>query len=190
MTDAQNFQEPLFKSTRGALAFAFNFTHGTMKKGTLAQFIPADKVGKGLVGVDGAAQAGMIKAEVGQLPLLRRKVITSRFSPPKSQCSCRAPCCAGYRLNREWVEAIDWLSEHGVKSVLSKSDASYRLRRSLVVRYFGEPLSMIKIAEVCRVNKDTASDQNRKVVTFLADEERLAELEIQGRLEAAGIIGA
>jgi hypothetical protein len=78
---------------------------------------------------------------------------------------------------------------HVQGAALAGTISNYRLRRALICRYFGDRVNMIEVASHCRVNRDTASDHNKRVVDYLAEQERVAEIEIAGRLEAAGVVG-
>lgn len=182
-------EPPPFRTVKGALAFAYNFSHGTVKKPFLASLAAGpSRPGRGLSGLDGAGQAGLIKAEVSQLLPVRAHLLAGRYSPKKAPCPCRRPCCAGYVLNRDWAEAVEWLTEHILKAALSGTVSHFRLRRALIVRYLGEEISISRVANDCHVKRDTASEHNKRVVTYLEEEERRAEYEIQGRLEVAGVI--
>lgn len=82
---------PLFRSAHQALLFAYTFSpnqHGeaAAAERSIAMFgrsryeIPPRVVSRGLSGLDGAGQAGMIKAQVETLPLHLQRVIEARFA--------------------------------------------------------------------------------------------------------------
>lgn len=181
-------EPPPFRSVRGALAFAFNFTHGSVKKPYLATLAGASRPGRGLSGLDGAGQAGLIKAEVSQLLPVRAHIICGRFAPKRVPCACKRVCCVGYALNIEWAQAVDWLTEYVLKAALAGTVSNFRLRRALVVRFLGEEVSIAGVANECHVKRDTASEHNKRVATHLEEHERMAEWELKGKLEAAGVI--
>jgi hypothetical protein len=60
--------DALFHSEVGALKFALNYQHGGMKRPSMTVMMGggAGKKGRGLGGLDGAAQAGMISLELGE----------------------------------------------------------------------------------------------------------------------------
>jgi hypothetical protein len=188
MTDLQNLEAPLFKTWQGALAFAYNFTHGTVKKPFLAQFLPGGRRGRGLAGTDGATQSGMIQAEVNQLPGAQRRILEGRFAPRKVVCDCGRSCCAGFILGSQWAEAVEWLTEHILRQALAGTVSNFRLRRTIVVRYFGEEISLARMADYCGVKRDTAAEHNKRSVAYLGEQERAAEQGIQTRLYEAGLI--
>lgn len=181
--------EPIFRSVHGALKFALNYTHGSLKQSSLAQMM-CDRGGggRGLGGLDGAAQAGMIRAELERLAPLRKQLLTARHVSPTEPCSCRAPCCRGWRENSEWKQAVDYLTEYVLVAGLSGMVSHFRLRRLLVCRYFGAGQTFTSIAATCGVDRDTASGYNKRIFEAFRDEERKALYEIEGQLKHAGII--
>ena len=94
----------LFKSTHDALRFAYNFNGdntvsahwGGMPKPT----------GRGLGGLDGAGEAGNIKRVVESLGGLVTAWAVANYAPNSFPCSCRRPCCKGWRMNDEWESAV------------------------------------------------------------------------------------
>lgn len=180
--------EPVFQSAHNALMFAFNFAHGSLKKSTLAQLLPPGKPGRGLSGLDGAAQAGMIKAEVYAIGGAHRHVLAARFAPSNSPCPCKAPCCSGFTENREWADATQALAEYILVEGLTGNISHIRIRRALVARYFGVRASLVDIALACGVNRDTVSANNMRVVERFKKLEHHALQEIDERLVRAGIV--
>lgn len=175
--------------------FALNYSHGTLKKPALANMVGGGRIGRGLGGLDGAGQSGMIQAELGQLSELHRAVLTARYADRSTPCSCRRPCCRSWTANPEWDGAIAWLTEHVLVMGLTGTISHYRFRRCLIERYFGVRVSFIDIAAQCKVNRDTASDQHAKVAGYfkgkppaLRGVEWHAVAAFEGRMKAAGII--
>lgn len=183
------YAEPMFRTTKGALAFAYNFSHGAVKKPFLASMVGVSRPGRGLGGLDGAAQAGMIKAEVDKVGDPGRWIVAARFVPQKSPCSCGSACCVGFKLNPEWAGYVDWLTKHVHHLAKLGTFSHYHLRRALVVRYFGGEVSLKDVAAKCGINRDTASAHNKAVVEYLEAEERKAYHQLDGELHAQGLIG-
>lgn len=104
-------EEPLFKSTHQALTFAFEYIEQQSPRTPLMSMTvdkdrPPIGNGKGLVGLDAAAQAGMILSEVCRLPDDQHNVIVARYCRAKHEC----PCCGQPAPREEWRSAIDALS--------------------------------------------------------------------------------
>lgn len=188
--------EAVFRTVRGAVMFAMNFTHGTLKQSTLAEMMGGGRVGRGLGGLDGAAQAGMIRAELCRLRQRRMSIMIARCAPATTPCSCRSPCCRGWRENPEWAEAITDLTGYVLEEGLAGTVLHLRLRRAMVGRYFlgkaavvnGQKLNLVEIARACGVHVNTASAHHKAIVEHLKLEEQLATYEVEGVLKDAGII--
>lgn len=189
-------QEAIFRTVRGAVMFAMNYTHGTLKKSALVEMMGgASRVGRGLGGLDGAAQAGMIRTEIGRIRQRRRSIIVARCASPTMPCACKAMCCRGWRENPEWAEAINDLTGYVLEEGLCGMLSHHRLRRAMVARYFigktapsGAKQNLGEIAQICGVHRSTASAHNKAVVEHLKREEQLATYEIEGLLKVAGVI--
>lgn len=98
----------LFTSTHAALTFAYHYAGQQSPRTPMSKLMQGGALGsgKGLVGVDGAAQAGMILAAVDRLPREQRHVITVRFGDVRDDC----PCCGQPAPTDEWSDAVDALS--------------------------------------------------------------------------------
>lgn len=101
-------EEPLFKSTHDALVYAFQYANQQSPKTPMTSLMRSVSIGsgKGLSGVDGAAQAGMILAEVCRLPDDQHNVIVARYGHVLHECSH----CEQDAPSEEWRSAIDALS--------------------------------------------------------------------------------
>lgn len=122
--------------------------------------------GKGLIGVDGAAQAGMIRRELSELPELHQAVLTARIAPRDVACDCGRPCCATRKGNPEWDAAISWLTDRAMQQ-LAGGFSHYRVRRSILEKIFGRRVDLQQIADDCGVHRNTVSDQSAKLKTWI-----------------------
>ncbi|KUE88899.1 DNA-binding protein [Cupriavidus necator] len=193
-------EERLFDSSHAALVFAFNFSGQQYLASAMNKAMtPALGRGKGLIGLDGAAQAGMIRAELGMLPELHQAVLTARTAPRDIPCECRSSCCKGRRPNSEWAGAVAWLTDRAMQQ-LSGSFSHYRVRRSILEKIFGARVNLAEIAEGCGVHRNTVSDQNAKLKLWIEGErakkglnaapgvEQVAWTAIDIRLKASGMV--
>lgn len=100
--------EPLFKSTHDALVFAFAYAGQQSPRTPMTSLMRSASIGsgKGLSGLDGAAQAGMILAEVCRLPDDQHNVIVARYDRATHECKC----CGSEVFSEEREAAIDALS--------------------------------------------------------------------------------
>lgn len=162
-----NLTEPLFENAHGALVFALNFSGQAYDRPMMNRLAsPAIGSGKGLVGLDGAAQAGMIRAEVQALGKLGEAILFARIAPRTTPCHCRSACCAGHRPNREWTNAIAYLADHVRTTALAGCVSNGLLRREYVVRHFTrkeERISLEALAEKHDIDRHTVGAHAAKV---------------------------
>lgn len=182
--------EPLFKSAHEALTFAFNFSSQQAARSLMLQLAaPGKGGGKGLGGLDGAGQAGMIKQEVASLGRLHEAVLTARFAPQSLDCSCRSDCCSKKKKNWEWVHAVAWLADHMRTIALFGTNANSIMRTEYVKRYFtpkGAKTNLDKLADAWGVANNTVSAHNSRVVALFGGQPKKGEKEaIKGLDELA-----
>ena len=99
---------PLFRSAHEALTFAYRFAHDQSPRTPMTGLLQGGRIGsgKGLIGLDGAGQAGMILAALSHLNDEQRALIVVRYGDFRSPCQC----CGQYAPTREWRAAVDQLS--------------------------------------------------------------------------------
>lgn len=174
--------QALFESAADALRFAFHFSHQQYDRPLINRM--ADKrlggEGKGLSGLDGAAQAGMIRRELSELSNLHQALLIARFAPHFLPCSCSRACCSGQAINFEWREAVRTVTSHACE-VLPGGAGKFRLRQELVARHFGHKGTLTDIAERCGVRRQAASDHNSLIINWLRGS--------QGKREKGGVVG-
>lgn len=179
----------IFKSAHEAIIFAINFSGQQYALSPMAKLMQLGPMGsgRGLGGLDGAGQAGMVIAELCNIEYFASLALIARCSAPKARCLCESSCCSGWRENPVWREAIGQLSDHVLPS-LAGSFSNRPLRVASVKKYFGEKITIQEIAEDVGVHRDTASDQNAKVVKMLKTLESKGWLEFTNRLESCGML--
>lgn len=184
--------EPLFQNAHETLVYAYNFSHQQYPRSPMFRAILQSRSGRGLGGLDGAAQAGMIKQEVEQLDRLEQAFIVARFSPVSVPCDCGAPCCSGKRSNEEWTHAIGVLSLHLKEVVLTGCSTTIDMRVDYLRRFFlpkNQCISMSALAKKHHINVRSIERHFMKVKKFIFGLEERAMTAITDRLEQAGIIG-
>lgn len=181
----------LFNSAHAALVFAFNSPGSQSRSLMMMMASPAVGGGKGLIGLDAAAQAGMIRAEVQALGSPAEAILIARIAPRWQPCSCRSACCSGRRGNTEWTNAISVLADRVRTTALAGCVSNSILRREYVVRYFtprdGRG-TMDAIAGRNDVNRKTVEAHVGRVAKTLKELESAAQNAIEDRLMAAGIV--
>jgi hypothetical protein len=191
----------LFKNSHDALKFAYNFVSEQYDRPLMNKLADKEgRTGKGLAGNDGAGQAGMIRQEVKGLGELHEAIVIASFAPSSLPCACRASCCSGAKVNREWSEAIHVITKDAMEHLSCKM-SHYQLRRGIVERQFGSKQTISELATRCGVNRDTASEHNSIVTHWLTGEKKNAGPNAKvgeisraiaaagDRLSAAGMVG-
>ena len=157
--------------------------------------------GRGLGGLDGAAQAGMIKQEVSMLKSLESAYIVARYEPIVVPCHCGNECCNGYINNKVWIDAMGKLSVHIRNSVLLHCATTTPMRMDYIMRFlpYCKYASIAALANKHGISEKTVRNHVKEVRKFflgkVVDGIRQAGLEeramtaITDRLEQAGIIG-
>lgn len=161
--------EPLFRSAHDALVFAFNFSMQQYDRPLMNRAMAGkpEREGKGLSGLDGAGQAGMIRAELDRLPPVPRAVLIASCAPNQLPCYCGVSCCAGWKHNPEWSDAMSLLTSMAAAGALSGCVSNGRLRSALIQRLLGAKATLASIAEDHDVSERTAEAQSAKLKRWL-----------------------
>ncbi len=157
--------EPLFSNAHAALTFAYNHS-------AQAYDVPAmnraargsiKSSGKGLGGVDGAAQAGMILVNVDALSPLHQAILYARFAPKTNRCKC----CEGVTDDLRWMAAIRVISDLAASQALSTHPTARVLRDTIIEGYFGKKVVLSSAADRADVSAKTASNHRAMIVRWL-----------------------
>ncbi|MDN7419534.1 DNA-binding protein [Burkholderia dolosa] len=156
-----------FKSAFDAVRFALAYSTQQYGETMMAKRLRGESAGSGmgLVGLDGAGQAGMIRMKVWDLPELHRAVIIARAAPRDLPCSCGKACCSGSQPNPEWKAAVSWLTQ--ASAAYCSGYSHYRVRRAIIERVFGVNCSLTDVADECGAHVNTVSKQNAAVRKWL-----------------------
>ena len=167
--------EPLFSSAHAALTFAFRYSMQQYEPTILARLmarVAGLGSGKGLVGLDGAAQAGFILRELDALPHNERNIIVARMSvDPK-----------------EMLTAMMALIPQATAS-LGTGVHNRRMVDALVQRYFGRKGNLKILAEQFGVHPNTMTQRWVCIRRMLREIEDRAMERIENLLLEAGIVG-
>jgi hypothetical protein len=180
--------EYLFSSVMDAVRFALRHSSLTYQRPSWHRMAssPSQK-GALLGGYEGAAQAGMIRAEIAAIGLIGEAILVADVAPRERPCDCKSPCCSGSVANPEWSSALSLISNH--LHVDHQLCGHYlNVRVALVKRFFGEDLELSHIAKRCGLNRDTVGTHNAKVVKVLKTLVHQAWIDIDTRLVRTGLI--
>lgn len=163
-------EQPIFSSTHAALSFAFGYSERAGRPNMLGVLSSKElpRSGRGLGGIDGAAQSGMIRREIEDLKPLQRAVVICKFSHPS-----RCPHCHSFMDSNERKEAIEALAQHTLE-VLKGERPNLALRRGIVRAQFGERVKFADLARTCGVSQNTVTNHSKKVREALSQLEKAA----------------
>jgi hypothetical protein len=157
-------QQPLFKTTHDALTFAFAYSGQQYDRSAMARaMVGATPAGKGLSGVDGAGQAGMIRRKVASLGPVWEAILQVRYAPRMQPCCA----CGKDRLSDAFTGGVRVIQEAAVGAALSGQLSNRALRTAIVARAFGLEESLVQVAEECGVARNTASKHNGLIIAWL-----------------------
>lgn len=161
---------PLFRTVDEALRWAYRVQRAAPKTSALAQWIGKRRPAPLLpLGLDGAAQAGMIKAAVESLQPHQRNATVARYGQGRERAAARAAL-------------IDY-----IRPRFGTGISPYRMVRELVAKYFGKQVWVADLADRygCHVNTAQARwEKTREVLNFATNSgsDELLERFRSGRL--------
>jgi len=184
MSAALALEEPvLFHSARSALLFALT-RQGAPAPPAMTRMIKTvsdhDFVDRGLPGLDGAAQAGMIMGVLKPLGSIAIAALVASCAPRWTPCGCKRACCAGRTIGLEWRHAIEDLSHETVnRRPVRDADGVVRYRSllppatrqdyraAIVMKAMGESIPLSEIAKNHSVDDETTARHHRLVLRWL-----------------------
>ncbi|WP_186275808.1 hypothetical protein [Burkholderia gladioli] len=144
--------------------------------------------GFGLVGLDGAAQAGMVLCEVENLQVIDKAFVIAVCAPVSTECKCGSACCRGWRENRVWREAINFIGQMMIER-LGIDLRNVRLRNLLVEKHFGKKHKFTDIGIRADVDRKTAAAHYKTIDRALTAEEYRVWVKFEERLRDRGMVG-
>lgn len=175
-------QDPVFKSAHEALTFAFRFAGQQSPKTPMSVMMQTSHLGsgRGLSGLDGAGQAGMVLAALKHLKDDERHVLIARYGDVRRPC----PCCGQPAPDQVWAEAVEALSLCDELHDLPKAVRHAAIEKSVCRRKlrFGEYVTEYGLSE------RTLRDKVRKVKDRYAKVENAALAWLGDFFQARGVL--
>lgn len=179
--------EPIFQSAHQALLFAYTFTPNQYAPAAVAERQVAmwgreryeralpRRPSRGLTGLDGAAQAGMIHASVMRLGQCDQAFIGARFD-------VLAP-----RRRAWWIDLVAW----HMRALVTHEPLLADLAGSLSCRHFGadDPVPLDQLAEYYAVSRATVFRKAAAMRKMILDHADRAMMRIDDELVERGIVG-
>lgn len=172
-TQAAQLDDPLFDSTWAALAFAYRYSTQQYQPTPMARLMRGSiGSGKGLHGLDGAAQAGLVRAMVEKLPEFERAAITARFTLD----------------NREGLAAKIVLIRPAT-AALGTGVHNRRIVDNLVQKFYGRRVYLQDLhAKYPEINRKTLTDHWAMIRKHLTNLEHRAIDRMEIHFQDAGLV--
>ncbi|MGP8437169.1 DNA-binding protein [Paraburkholderia fungorum] len=179
----------IFKSAHEAVIFACNYAAQQYAMSPMAKLLQrgGSGSGRGLIGLDGAAQSGMVLAELQRIDYVQMLVLVARCAPRKERCECKHACCGGWKPNPLYRDAVSQLTELVIPA-LGGAFSLRRFRASVIEKFFGEKIKIKEIAGDLNIPPRTAERHASIINAYLKDVEKSAWTEWYGHLDEAGMI--
>lgn len=178
----------IMKSAKEAVVFALNFSDHQYALSPMAAFLKhSGGSGRGLKGLDGAGQAGMIWAEITLLPYFQAFAIIARCTHHRVRCTCGQPCCGGWRSSEVWREVTSQLCDLAIQATPDHI-SNRRLRLASTEKVFGAKVTLDEVADNVGVSKSTAARQHAKIKDYLRTIEHQGWEKLTAALEEKGML--
>lgn len=147
---------------------------------------------------DRAAQAGFILQQVLRLDEVHQRILEARMTRYRDPCSCRSPCCSGFRYVPRWWRAVEQLCEilkerADILKTPGKRGLSTdpRLRWLIVETHFSpaKPPSYAEMGRRAEVDSVTVLRHYEWITSYLNEEEDKAWNEISAIFDQTGVTG-
>lgn len=169
--------DPLFNSVADAIMFALRYSSQQYAETPMSKMMKRGgrrSSGKGLVGLDGAGQAGMILRKIDELGQLERACIIARYTDRTDEC----PCCKNTMASDDYRAAINVLADWTLRTVENVTDVQ-RMRFAIVADFYERRRIVGKTAEAIGMARATAYDNRARIWAALTELDKRA----LGRIE-------
>lgn len=168
--------DPLFNSAASAIMFALRYSSQQYAETPMSKLMKRGgrASGKGLVGLDGAGQAGMILKKIDNLGRLERACIIARYTDRMAEC----PCCKAATASDDYRDAINVLADWALRNVENVTDVA-RMRFAIVADFYERRRLVGKTAEAIGMARATAYDNRARIWAALTELDKRA----LGRIE-------
>lgn len=198
-----NDLEPLFNSAERAIKFALTFEGRPERPAMNRSYVSPisdgiKQAGSRLSGLDGAAQAGIIRTKMRALGKTADAILIARSAPRTVRCH---GCGCDTKRHPVWQSAINYLTDEVGPMLKSRGYVVRELRELLVMRAFGESILLKDIGDKFELDEKTMTAYNGKVTRWLKGQkanhhsdamegvENAAWRDIESALTDCGIVG-
>jgi hypothetical protein len=180
----------IFKSAQEAIMFACNYSSQQYAMSAMGKILQrgAQGSGRGLVGLDGAGQAGMVFAELERIDYWQLAVLVTGRLSRRERCDCKRSCCRGWKENPVFEEAVSQLADHIARAhPVMLPVRSFRV--AVIKKHFGEKDSdPMAVAQDEGMSKRTAERYVGLIREFIRNLEKDGITQLADRLDSIGML--
>lgn len=185
----QPTHEGIFSSAEEAITFAANYSSQQYAMSPMAKILQrgAYGSGRGLVGLDGAGQAGMVFAEIDRLDYWQMLALIAGKIVRSEHCDCTSPCCRGWKMTELFRESVSQLADH-VAQVLEVVPPVKEFRVAVIMKYYGEKVHPKDVAERLGIPADAAERHTTAIRKCIRDLQKDGLTAMNERLDEIGML--
>ncbi|HIC7213968.1 hypothetical protein [Burkholderia stabilis] len=179
----------IFKSAEEAITFACNYSSQQYALSPMAKILQrgAYGSGRGLIGLDGAGQAGMVFAEIARLDYWQMVALVARKATRSESCDCLSPCCRGWRMTELFREAVSQLADEVARTARDVLPVK-EFRVAVLRKYFGDKIHVLDEAEKLGIDEHPANRHATTIRKWIKDLEKNGMTALCERLDEAGML--
>lgn len=179
----------IFRSAQEAITFACNYSSQQYAMSPMAKLLqgPSRGSGRGLVGLDGAGQAGMVFAELQKIDYWQLAALVTGKLARSERCECRRSCCRGWKLNPLFEEAVSQLADY-VALTLTPVPPVKEFRVAVIMKHFGEKVHILDRAESLGIKKASANLHATAIRKAIKELEKNGLTAFSERLDEVGML--
>lgn len=181
--------EGIFRSAEEAITFACNYSSQQYAMSPMAKLLqgPSRGSGRGLVGLDGAGQSGMVFAELERIDYWQLVTLITGKLTRSERCDCNRSCCRGWKPNPLFEDAVSQLSDY-VAITLKPLPPVKEFRVAVIMKYFGEKTDPLETAKNLGIPKKTAERHITAIRSFIRDLQKSGITALDERLGEIGML--
>lgn len=181
--------EGIFAGADEALTFACNYSSQQYAMSAMAKIMQrgAYGSGRGLVGLDGAGQAGMVLAEVDRIDYWQAVALMAGKVNRTERCECSHSCCRGWKMAGPFKAAVHELADH-VAPALPVVPPVKEFRVAVLMKFFGEKVDPLDVAEKLQIPAHAAERHTTAIRKFVRDLQKDGLTALSERLDEVGML--
>lgn len=181
--------EGIFFSAEEAITFACNYSSQQYAMSPMAKLLqgPGRGSGRGLTGLDGAGQSGMVFRELEGLDYWQMLALVARKAPRSESCNCLNPCCRGWRMTELFREAVSQLADQVAREARDVLPVK-AFRVAVLRKHFGDKIHVLDEAEKLGIDEHPANRHATTIRKWIRELEKKGLTSLSERLDQVGML--